>query len=86
MKYCNAKEINVLVSALVGEGWSFRRGGRHGKLRPPQGARMLTVPTSPSDHRAWLNFRRDVRQAQKLDGATAISVPIRSVRSWWLGV
>lgn len=66
MKYCKAKEINVLVTALVGEGWSFRRGGRHGRLKPPQGERTLTVPKSPSDHRAWLNFRRDVRHAQQL--------------------
>jgi predicted RNA binding protein YcfA (HicA-like mRNA interferase family) len=65
VKYCKAPEINTLVAQLVRDGWQFRRGGRHGKLCTPQGTRTLTVPLSPSDHRAWLNFRRDVRHAQR---------------------
>lgn len=64
MKYCKTAEINTLVTQLVRDGWYFRRGGKHGKLRTPQGTRTLTVPQSPSNHRAWLNFRRDVRHAQ----------------------
>jgi hypothetical protein len=66
MKYCSCKEINALVTALVRQGWSFCRGGKHGKLRMPSGKRTLTVPTSPSDHRAFLNFRRDVHRAMLL--------------------
>lgn len=65
MKYCKTPEINTLVAQLVHDGWHFRRGGKHGKLRTPQGTRTLTVPLSPSDYRAWLNFRRDVRHAQR---------------------
>ena len=65
-KYCKAPEIDALVVQLVRSGWHFHRGGRHGKLRNPQGACALTVPISPSDHRAWLNFRRDVRHAQRM--------------------
>ena len=65
-KYCKAPEIDALVVQLVRSGWHFHWGGRHGKLRNPQGSRALTVPISPSDHRAWLNFRRDVRQAQQM--------------------
>lgn len=65
MKYCKAPEINTLVAQLVRSGWRFHQGGRHGKLRNPHGTFTLTVPISPSDHRAWLNFRRDVRHAQR---------------------
>ena len=69
MKYCKVPEIDELVTQLVRSGWYFQRGGRHGKLRTPQGARALTVPISPSDRRAWLNFRRDVRHAQRMISA-----------------
>ena len=65
-KYCKKPEIDALVVQLVRSGWHFHRGGRHGKLRNPQGSRALTVPISPSYHRAWLNFRRDVRHAQQM--------------------
>lgn len=34
---------------------------RDGKLQPPTGQCTLTVPRTPSDRRAWMNFRRDVR-------------------------
>jgi hypothetical protein len=63
MKYCSCKEINALVKMLVREGWLFFRGGKHGKLRRPSGKVTLTVPNSPSDHRAFLNFKRDVHHA-----------------------
>lgn len=61
MKYCACREIGALVKTLVRKGWTFRRGGKHGKLRGPSGTLTLTVPRSPSDHRAFLNFNHDVR-------------------------
>lgn len=63
MKYCSCKDINSLVRVLVRQGWSFGWGGKRGKLRMPSGKYTLTVPTSPSDHRAFLNFKRDVQHA-----------------------
>jgi len=63
MKYCSAKEIDNLVRELIGQGWSFRRGGKHGRLSAPEGQPTLTIPGSPSDRRAFLNFRRDVRHS-----------------------
>jgi hypothetical protein len=62
MKYSNSKEINQLISNLVKGGWEYSRGKRHGKLKEPLSKHILTVPISPSDYRAFLNFRRDVRQ------------------------
>lgn len=60
-KYSQSKEIHVLVKELVHNGWAFKRGGKHGRLLPPNGQPPLTVPGSPSDRRAILNFQRDIR-------------------------
>lgn len=62
MKYCRSQEINTLVRQLVRQGWHFSRGRKHGRLRAPDGRGALTVPGTPSDRRAWMNFRRDVRR------------------------
>jgi hypothetical protein len=65
MKYCTCKDIDDLVKSLIRQGWRFHRGGKHGRLLAPDGKRTLTVPCSPSDRCAFLNFRRDVRKAQE---------------------
>lgn len=62
MKYSADKDIHRLVRELVGAGWSYGRGARHGRLRAPAGLGVLTVPNTPSDRRAFLNFRQDVRR------------------------
>jgi hypothetical protein len=51
MKFSRNKDVNRLVSQLVGEGWRYRRGGKHGKLYSPEAMGFLTIPTTPSDHR-----------------------------------
>lgn len=61
MKYSADKEIEVLVRRLVREGWQYERRRKHGCLMPPNGRSALTVPCTPGDRRAFLNFRRDVR-------------------------
>ena len=57
------KEIDRMVRQLVKHNWHFSWGGKHGKLLPPNGLRAIVVPSTPSDKRAFLNFRRDIRQA-----------------------
>ena len=64
-RFSSSREIHVLVRQLVHEGWCFCRGGQHGRLYPPKGSRYLSVPSTPSDRRAFLNFRQDVRRAQR---------------------
>lgn len=51
---------------LVRDGWQFQRGSQPGKLYAPNHATCLSVPSTPSDRRAFLNFRQDVRGAQLL--------------------
>lgn len=63
MKYCSSKDINDHIKKLMKEGWSFKWGGKHGKLLPPSGKIVITVSKSPSDRYAFLNFKRDVRHA-----------------------
>ncbi len=63
MKYCSCKMIDQLVKDLIRQGWIYSRGSKHGRLSPPKGRATLSVPCTPSDYRAFLNFRRDIRQA-----------------------
>lgn len=65
-RYSTSKEINALVRQSVRDGWQFQRGGHHGKLYAPNSATCLSVPSTPSDHRAFLNFRQDVRRIQPM--------------------
>ncbi len=63
MKYSNCQEIDRFVRLLVGEGWIFRWGSKHGKIRSPDGRSSVVVPSTPSDWRSSRNFLRDVRRS-----------------------
>lgn len=63
-RYSTSKEISTLVHQLVRDGWQFQRGGQHGKLYAPNRAACLSVPSTPSDWRAFLNFHQDVHRGQ----------------------
>lgn len=62
MKYSSNKDINQVIRQLIRQGWSFRRGGKHGRITHPDGKRALTVAKSPSDFRSFDNFQRDLRR------------------------
>ena len=74
-RYSASKEINTLVRQLVRDGWLFQRGGRHGKLYAPNRGACLGVPSTPSDRRAFLNFRQDVRRAHSISNAADDATP-----------
>lgn len=61
MRYCHDKQIDKLVADLVRNGWTFSRG-KHGKLRTPTGTGFVTIPCTPSDHRAVHNLRKAIRR------------------------
>lgn len=61
MKFSNDKQIANHVRTLVRLGWRFQHGGRHGKLISPCGHKFA-VPNSPSDYRAFQNFKHDLRK------------------------
>ena len=54
----SCREICAAVGAAVSRGWLLQQGGNHRKLRSPGGV-MLTIPTTPSDHRASLRVGRE---------------------------
>jgi predicted acylesterase/phospholipase RssA len=62
MQYCRNQNINKLIVEFVGKGWTYSQG-RHGKLRAPNGRYFVTIACTPSDHRSFLNVKRDLRRA-----------------------
>ncbi len=61
MKLTNNRELNAIIHT-----WRLRGAnvtvGRHIKIRFPNG-RMVVVSVSPSDHRALMNIKADIRRA-----------------------
>ena len=53
-----------MVRVLVARGWRYQPGRKHGKLVAPNG-RKLSVPCTPSDWRAGLNFEHDARRISR---------------------
>lgn len=43
-------------------GWRIEVGKTHVKAYPPDGTKWVSFPKSPSDHRAWLNKRAELRR------------------------
>lgn len=64
-KYSNSREIDTLVKQLVGEGWKPIKKKRHWQIVPPDGGKPCTIPTTPSDGRAYLNFRCDIKRGRE---------------------
>jgi hypothetical protein len=61
-KYSKDKNVDSLVCELLGGGWQPLKRKRHWQVVSPTGLK-LTIPVTPSDGRAFLNFRGDVRRA-----------------------
>ena len=66
-RYSNDKNINQEIRALIKSGWKIKSGSKHARLISPAGY-LLTIPSTPSDRRAWLNFSREVRQINNKQG------------------
>jgi predicted RNA binding protein YcfA (HicA-like mRNA interferase family) len=58
------REVSKLVKEHQRLGWTAEYGGQHIKMRSPTG-KMVTISVSPSDHRALLNIRADLRRASR---------------------
>ncbi|GIU87459.1 MAG: hypothetical protein KatS3mg009_1974 [Acidimicrobiia bacterium] len=58
------KEVNEIIKKLIRQGWRVERGAKHWKAYPPdKSKRMITIPTTPSDHRSLKNVISDLRRA-----------------------
>jgi predicted RNA binding protein YcfA (HicA-like mRNA interferase family) len=54
------KELKKLLEEAEGYGWVFTKGNRHIKGRHPTG-KTTTISISPSDRRALMNIKKDLR-------------------------
>jgi hypothetical protein len=60
-RYSKDKDVDSLVHELLDSGWQPLKRKRHWQVVSPTGIK-LTIPVTPSDGRAFLNFRGDVRR------------------------
>jgi predicted RNA binding protein YcfA (HicA-like mRNA interferase family) len=65
-RFSTDKNIDSLVRELLNEGWQSSKRKRHWQIVSPIG-RTLTVPFTPSDNRAWMNFRSDIKRVKQGD-------------------
>jgi hypothetical protein len=65
-KYSSDKELNKLIRGLVASGWVYVRRRKHGLLKSPDKCFQTTVPGSPSDYRAFINFKHDILRVEKV--------------------
>lgn len=62
MRYSSDKSINETVRQLLKAGWRIKSNNRHLRLEHETTHRLITVPQSPSDRRAALNWRSQIRK------------------------
>jgi hypothetical protein len=60
-KYSKNKDVDALVNELLDKGWQPLKRKRHWQVVSPTGTK-LTIPVTPSDGRAFMNFRGDVKR------------------------
>lgn len=64
MTYCGDKDIDAILVGLVRLGWRVDYStGRHLKVYPPGGRRMVVVSRTPSDYHVTRNIIGDLRRA-----------------------
>lgn len=54
-----------MIQELEGEGWEVVQTKKHLKIYSPDGKMRFTAPVSPSDRRAFLNARAEMRRAKE---------------------
>lgn len=59
--YSKDRQVNDTVKAVIRAGWQFTRTRKHGRVITPEG-KKITVPNSPSDFRACMNFKAQLRR------------------------
>ena len=60
-KISKDNRINQLIKKLVSQGWQYKRRRKHGSIISPSD-KIYIIPLTPSDKRAFYNFRSDIRK------------------------
>lgn len=71
---CRDKDVKRLLKDLEHQSWTITQTKKHLKVYCPNGKPRVAVAVSPSDHRTYLNVRRELRNAVRLYEAEAINV------------
>jgi hypothetical protein len=60
----NNKDLKWLLREAEAEGWMFEKRERHIRGKHPNG-QTATISISPSDRRALMNIKRDLKVRQR---------------------
>ncbi|WKZ86260.1 type II toxin-antitoxin system HicA family toxin [Ralstonia pickettii] len=66
-RYSRDRVIDKVCRLLVKQGWVEKSNNRHLRLADPTGKMVVTVPGSPSDHRAVQNWLHQLRRTVGFD-------------------
>ena len=66
--YSSSKDLRKHIAGLVKDGWTYKKGGKHGKLISPNG-RKMPVPVSPSSASTLVNQVHQARRIAALPAA-----------------
>jgi len=61
-EYSTDERVNAIARRMVASGWERLRNNGHWRIRSPDGRVTVTVPRTPSDHRAGLNWISNLRR------------------------
>jgi hypothetical protein len=64
MRYSRNRGINDKVRELLREGWELIIGGKHLRVRHPNGF-STSFPQTPGDHRSEKNFFAQIKRAER---------------------
>ncbi|MEF1338088.1 hypothetical protein REH81_15085 [Vibrio rotiferianus] len=68
-RYSRNKDINNYIKSLIKKTkWTCAPGTKHFALISPLG-KKITIPGSPSDHRAFSNFVRNIEKIKVSESA-----------------
>lgn len=59
------------VQQLCQSGWTLQRGSKHWRVKSPSGRTTLTIPGTPSDKRAALNWISQIRRVMRTNKESA---------------
>ena len=55
------QKLGKTIKEMQRQGWTLQKGGRHDKFISPEG-KVITLSSTPSDHRAVYNMKSDLRR------------------------
>ncbi|RTR28946.1 hypothetical protein EKG39_18390 [Shewanella atlantica] len=68
-RFSKDKDINSFIRQLIkSDKWYCLRGKKHNSVFSPKGKRV-TVPSTPSDRRAYINFKKDIERVISCEAA-----------------